>query len=104
MRKITSTKRYILAMPVLFAISAIFGGCASSLTGYYKSLRTKIDSGDYEEAAKFVDKSKSKYGSSNVLVYYLDTGVATHFAKDYNTAQKSLSWQKKNLKSIIKKG
>ncbi|GHT64155.1 hypothetical protein AGMMS50222_00730 [Endomicrobiia bacterium] len=104
MRKIESIqKKYTLVIPVLFVMSAIFGGCASNLTGYYKSLRTKIDSGDYEEAAKFVDKSKSKYGSSNILMYYLDSGVATHFAKDYNTSSKKFELAKRKFEEYYQK-
>jgi hypothetical protein len=75
-------------IPVMFAISEMINGCASNLTGYYSKLRTKIDSGDYESTAKFVDKSQSKYGSKNILMYYLDSGIVNHFAKDYETSSK----------------
>jgi hypothetical protein len=75
-------------IPVMFAIAGMINGCASNLTGYYSKLRTKIDSGDYESVAKFVDKSQSKYGSKNILMYYLDSGIVNHFAEDYATSSK----------------
>ncbi|MDR3256389.1 MAG: hypothetical protein LBT18_01855 [Endomicrobium sp.] len=96
-------KTYILTIAVLFAMSIMFGGCASNLTGYYKNLRTKIDSGDYEAAAKFVDKSKSKYGSKNILMYYLDSGIITHFANDYKTSSKRFESAKEKFEEYYQK-
>jgi hypothetical protein len=96
-------KKYALVIPVLFVISAILGGCASGLTGYHRSLRTKIDSGDYEGAARFVDESKDKYGSSNILMYYLDSGTTNHFAKDYNTSSKRFELAKEKFAQYYQK-
>jgi hypothetical protein len=76
----------ILIVPAMFAIAETISSCASNLTGYYLKLRTKIDTGNYESAAKFVDKSQSKYGSKNILMYYLDSGIINHFAKEYVTS------------------
>jgi hypothetical protein len=56
---------FILVVIIIGCASKI--GCASNLTGYYSKLRTKIDSGDYESVAKFVDKSQNKYGFKNTL-------------------------------------
>jgi hypothetical protein len=104
MRKAVSIqKKYILIIPVLFVMSALFGGCAWGLAGYHRSLRAKIDSGDYEEAAKFVDESKDKYGSSDILMYYLDSGATNHFAKDYNASSKSFELAKEKFAQYYQK-
>ncbi|MDR1418399.1 MAG: hypothetical protein LBI80_04510 [Endomicrobium sp.] len=58
------------------------------MTTYYGKLRTKIDAGEYQEAAKLVDKSQKVYGSKNMLMYYFDAGIVNHFAKDYDTSSK----------------
>jgi hypothetical protein len=75
----------VLAM---FTIATTISGCASNLTGYYSKLRTQIDNGNYKSAAKLVDKSQGKYGSKNILMYYLDSGIANHFATEYETSSK----------------
>jgi hypothetical protein len=84
--KIASLK--ILVILSVFTLVGMISSCASNLTGYYSKLRTKIDFGDYESAAKFVDKSQGKYGSKNILMYYLDSGIVKHFAKEYETSSK----------------
>jgi hypothetical protein len=88
-------KKNIFFMSVLFVMLIVLGGCSSNLTGYYKNLRAKIDSGDYEGVVKFIDKSKNKYGSKNILMYYLDSGIVTHFASDYETSLKRFESAKK---------
>jgi hypothetical protein len=79
------------------------GGCAHNLTGYYKKLRTKLDAGDYGEAAKFVDKSESTYGKKNVLMYHLDSGIVNHFASNYETSLKSFEQAKKMFAQYYQK-
>jgi hypothetical protein len=102
-KAISIQKKIILIMPVLFVMSALLGGCALGLTEYHRSLRTKIDSGDYEEAAKSVDESKSKYGSNDILMYYLDSGATNHFAKNYNASSKSFELAKEKFAQYYQK-
>jgi hypothetical protein len=73
---------------LLISYGLLFSSCASNMTAYYGKLRTKIDAGEYKEAAKLVDKSQSVYGSKNRLMYYFDAGIVNHFAKDYDTSSK----------------
>ena len=74
---------------ILLALcNMFFNGCASNMTVYYSKLRIKIDAGEYQDAAKFVDKSKSIYGNKNMLMYYFDSGIINHFAKDYDLSSK----------------
>ncbi|MDR2436595.1 MAG: hypothetical protein LBD17_00755 [Endomicrobium sp.] len=83
-----------LVFVAVFALAATISGCASNLAGYYSKLRTKIDSGDYVCTARFVDKSEGKYGSKNILMYYLDSGVVNHLAKDYEMSSKKFELAK----------
>ncbi|MCA6071785.1 MAG: hypothetical protein LE168_05425 [Endomicrobium sp.] len=104
MYRIASIKKVrILAISMLFAAVMTFGGCAANLTKYYKSLRVKMDSGDYSDAAEFVEKSKNKYGSKNVLMYYLDSGIVTHFANDYSTSSKRFEQAKEKFEEYYQK-
>jgi hypothetical protein len=74
---------------LLFAFySLFFSSCASNITAYYGKLRTKIDAGEYQEAAKLADKSQKVYGSKNMLMYYFDGGIINHFAKNYGMSSK----------------
>jgi hypothetical protein len=84
-------------------IAATMSGCGSNLTGYYSKLRTKIDSGDYVSAAKFVDKSEGEYGSKNILMYYLDSGVVNHLAKDYEKSAKKFELAKGKFRQYEQK-
>jgi hypothetical protein len=59
------------------------GACASSMKRHSEELNKKIISGDFESAAKFVEDSQKKYGSSNALLYYLDDGLMRHLSLDY---------------------
>jgi hypothetical protein len=68
------------------------------MTAYYGKLRTKIDAGDYQGTTKFVDKSKGTYGSKNMLMYFFDSGIVNHFAKDYDASSKKFE-DAKNLYS-----
>jgi hypothetical protein len=99
--KIASLK--ILIILAAFALVGTISGCASNLTGYYSKLRVKMDSGDYESAAKFVDKSQGKYGSKNILMYYLDSGIVNHFAKDYETSSKRFELAKGKIREYRQK-
>ncbi len=85
------------------AVAMLFGGCASGLTGYYADLRAKIDVEDYEGAAKFVDKSKGKYGKKNILLYYLDSGMTSHLARDYGQSTKKFELAKEKFAEYYQK-
>ncbi|MDR1104247.1 MAG: hypothetical protein LBK92_02685 [Endomicrobium sp.] len=92
-----------LIVPIMCAIAGTISGCASNLTGYYSKLRTKIDSGNYESAAKFVDKSQGKYGSKNILMYYLDSGIVNHFAEEYEISSKRFELAKGKFREYQQK-
>ncbi|MDR1195621.1 MAG: hypothetical protein LBL00_03990 [Endomicrobium sp.] len=72
------------------------------MRGYYSSLETKLNEGDYEGAAKFVDKSKGKYGK-NILLYYLDSGVTNHLAQKYKESTKSFEAAKSKFNEYYQK-
>jgi hypothetical protein len=90
---VKATKAKIVSLKILIILSAftlvgMISGCASNMTAYYGKLRTKIDAGQYQEAAKLVEESQSTYGSKNMLMYYFDAGTVNHFAKYYDTSSK----------------
>jgi hypothetical protein len=99
------TNKNILKLIVLavFAIAGTINSCASNLTGYYSKLRIKVDNSDYKSAAKFVDKSQNKYGSKNILMYYLDSGIINHFAKEYDISSKKFELAKGKFREYQQK-
>ncbi|MDR2426280.1 MAG: hypothetical protein LBD46_03760 [Endomicrobium sp.] len=70
---------------------------------YYSDLEAKLGAGDYEAAAKFVDKSKDKYGEKNILLYYLDSGMVNHLAKKYKESIKSFESAKDKFNEYYQK-
>ncbi|MCL2390968.1 MAG: hypothetical protein FWD54_04885 [Endomicrobia bacterium] len=86
----TTIKAHSLRVAVLFFMAASLGGCASGLNGrYYSKLRDKIDSGNFQAAADFVDSSKKKYGQRNILLFYLDSGFTNHLAENFQISFRS---------------
>ncbi|MCL1972199.1 MAG: hypothetical protein FWG57_04335 [Endomicrobia bacterium] len=75
-------------LPILL-LSALLGGCASGMNGYYAKLQEKLDAGEFEAAAKFVDGSRRKYGRKNVLLFYYDSGFVNHLAENYERSTRS---------------
>jgi hypothetical protein len=71
------TKRLEYLFPTLL-LAVFLTGCAS-LPSYNKVTRL-VNEGSYEEAIAVIEKSKKKYGSRNLVLYYLDMGLLHHYA------------------------
>jgi len=72
----------LIFLPLIFIAAGLFGGCASNMERYYSDLRAKLEARDYSQAADFVERSRGKYGSKNILLFYYDSGFVNHLAEN----------------------
>lgn len=80
--------RAVLSRFLLLSISAwLLTACAGSVQyiKYVQTVDRALQSGQYENAAKKVDKARKQhlYSSHDKLLYYLDKGVIEHYAGHY---------------------
>jgi hypothetical protein len=101
MKKLFISNNKAQSLMVLISLSFMamifLGGCASNMTGYYSGLRQDIVKENYEDAADKVSKYKEKYGTNNVLMFYLDTGIINHYAGIYEISQNNFEAAKKTF-------
>jgi len=85
-----SGSRFILP-PVL---SLLLVGCGSMATrkGFYEPIVTQVQTGDYDAVVKGLEKAREdgKYGEKDRVVYYVDAGLAYHYAGRYDTSNARL--------------
>lgn len=97
-------KRHPLAVLLLFLVAVnILGGCSFNMTNYYVNLTDKMNTGDYKSAAKLVEKTESKYGSKNILMYYLDSGIVNHYALNFEKSVDSFEKAKEKFDDYYQK-
>jgi len=64
--------------------------CVSS--GRFKNLDNHLAAGDFADARKKQESEKNHlYGAADTLLYYLDAGMLSHFAGDYEDSNNALS-------------
>lgn len=85
-------KRFYTVSLVFFIL--LFTGCAYMLTqvGHYKSIEENFSSRYYGEAAEKIEKARDegKYESKDRVLYFLDMGIALHFAGRYEESNEFL--------------
>ena len=69
-------------------------GCGSMATrkGFYEPITVELRSGNYDRVATQLEeaKQKGKYDEKDRVVYYLDAGLAYHYAGQYDTSNARL--------------
>jgi hypothetical protein len=85
-----SGSRFIL-LPVL---SLFLVGCGSMATrkGFYEPIVAQAQSGSYDAVVGGLEKARKdgKYGEKDRVVYYVDAGLAYHYAARYDTSNARL--------------
>lgn len=73
----------------------ILSGCAalSTRTGFYEPIVGDVQSGKYQEAATQIEAAykNHKYAFKDRFLYYLDAGLAYHYASDFDSSNQRLS-------------
>jgi hypothetical protein len=76
-------------------LATILSGCAALSTrkGFYEPIVGDLQSGKYQEAvARIEDAHKEhKYAFKDRFLYYLDAGLAYHYASDFDSSNQRLS-------------
>ncbi|MDH4158319.1 MAG: hypothetical protein OEW00_13695 [candidate division Zixibacteria bacterium] len=74
---------------------ACIGGCSSVATKkkFYEPITAELRSGNYSGAAAQLEqaKEKKKYAQKDRLIYFIDAGLANHYAGDYATSNAKLT-------------
>jgi len=87
------SKRAVLG-GLLVALAAVIAcGSLATLKGFYDPITAELRAGNYEQAAVAIEKAKekNKYGHKDRFVYYIDAGLAHHYARQYDTSNVRLT-------------
>ena len=83
-----------LTVSLCFCALLWLSGCGSVATrkSFYEPVVTELQTGNYELAATRLDSARAdgKYGSKDRLLYYIDGGMAHHYAGDLDTSNELL--------------
>lgn len=74
---------------LLFALIGVIAcGSLSTRKGFYDPITADLRKGNYEAAAAAIEKAKAdnKYGKKDRFVYYIDAGLAYHYAGDLDSS------------------
>lgn len=76
---------FFFLLPVLFLIS-----CAPTTTHYAKVNQGLLQQ-DYDYALKLIEENKENYAERNAALYYLEKGIVSHYALQYQESNDSLA-------------
>jgi hypothetical protein len=73
----------------------LFSGCGSVATrkGFYEPIATDLRDNNFHAAVQKIEKAKAdnKYGNKDRFLYYLDAGLAYHYASRFDTSNIKLT-------------
>jgi len=96
-------KRYISALLALLVIS----GCGSirTRTGFYEPITLDLKKGKFAAAAAAVEAAKAshKYEKKDRFVYYIDAGMAYHYAGMFDSSNARLSLAESSAEDLFTK-
>ncbi len=76
---------FLFLLPVLFLLS-----CAPTTTHYAKVNQGLLQQ-DYDYALKLIEENKENYAERNAALYYLEKGIISHYASNYQESNDSLA-------------
>jgi hypothetical protein len=90
--KSTGTKA---AMPALLLCLFLIAGCGSVATrkGFYEPIAADLRRNDFDAAVARIEKAKAegKYGKKDRFLYWLDSGLAYHYASRFQESNQRLT-------------
>lgn len=90
--------------PILAALCciAVLASCAS--TAHYEKIDSAVDRGAYPEALALVKTQEGKgYRDSDMVLYYLDSGLLSHYSEEYSESSKLLGKGERAIASAFTK-
>jgi hypothetical protein len=92
---VRSDVRISFLISTLLGLALLAVGCGSvrTRTGFYEPITENLKSQQYDAAVTAVEKAKEsgKYGHKDRLLYYLDAGMANHYAGNFNESNLKLT-------------
>jgi len=83
--------RSLIAVSLLSVFAA---GCGSMATrkGFYEPIAQELETGNYDQVVARLEQARAegKYGEKDRVVYYVDAGMAYHYAGNYDTSNARL--------------
>jgi hypothetical protein len=75
-------------------LAALFSGCSSVAThrAFYEPVVASVSAGDFDMAVAKLEKAREsgKYSEKDRLIYFIDAGVANHYAGNYDVSNDKL--------------
>jgi hypothetical protein len=82
-------------MPALLLCLFLIAGCGSVATrkGFYEPIAADLRRNDFDAAVARIEKAKAegKYGKKERFLYWLDSGLACHYASRFQESNRKLS-------------
>jgi hypothetical protein len=96
-----------LRLPILTALlgSLIISGCSPAISkkDFYGPLTADLRRNDYGAVVNKVETARDKYGQTNRLLYFLDSGLAYHYASQYDSSNSRLSVAERSAEELFTK-
>ena len=82
------TFRAQIAVAILLLCLTVFSGCSSVMTNtkMYRPVTAELQNDNFESAAQKIEALKGKFAGKDRFLYYLDAGLAHHYAQQYDTS------------------
>ena len=79
----------------LLSCLLLFVGCGWVATqkGFYDPIASELGKGDFQKAVEAIETAKAhhKYGQKDRFLYYMDAGLANHYASHFDTSNAKLT-------------
>jgi len=73
-------------MPLLCLWFMAGCGMVATQKGFYTPITAELQQGNYQNAAQALEKARKKFGGKDRFVYFLDAGLAWHYAGQLDTS------------------
>ncbi|MCK5127345.1 MAG: hypothetical protein KAR42_13905 [candidate division Zixibacteria bacterium] len=95
MRRLTHTRTILLWMCVIVCFLIFFSGCSSIATqkAFYEPISAELRAGHYDSVVVGIENAllKNKFKEKDRFLYYMDAGLANHYASRFDTSSAKLS-------------
>lgn len=95
----------VLGGLLLALLGVIACGSLATRKGFYDPITAELRQGNYSEAAAAIEKARdeNKYGKKDRFLYYIDAGLAYHYARNYDSSIVRLSDAEKAAEELFTK-
>lgn len=95
MKRRTKLHLHMTCCALSIALISVLVGCSSMATkrGFYDSITAELRQNAYARAVVKIEQAQkdNKYGKKDIFLYYLDAGLAYHYASNFDTSSARLA-------------